>query len=192
MLTPRELKGFNFEKRVHDLLNLYGFFHEWNPVGKGADFRLGGIEIEAKFSHAVIYPSWILRDWISRFSNKAKTRLVVVNRGIKLHWKAKVLLRAHGIRVVPYNLLVGYLFVLRSSVTSFRTSYSIMDKTNVSNVALDVLRIVKEFWRKRIRRIKPLLIMISEHAKKNSLNPKVESMKETEFPYERDAFLECE
>lgn len=119
MLTPREQKGINFERRVKNQLDMFGFYNEWNPLGKGSDFKVGNIEVEAKFSHAVIYPSWILRDWIPRFRGEHK--VVVINRGMKLHPKAKGILRKHHITIVTFDHLVGYLLMLCSKVTSYGT-----------------------------------------------------------------------
>ncbi|MEM1756497.1 MAG: hypothetical protein QW770_00455 [Candidatus Bathyarchaeia archaeon] len=66
-LTPREQKGLNFEKLVYR--NIKDFSPVYHPQSKGSDFlfHFGGqsIELEAKFSHARIYPSWIMRDWVS-------------------------------------------------------------------------------------------------------------------------------
>jgi len=104
-LTPRMRKGFNFEKLVWRELEDLEF--QWAlekglGIREGADFwhKTYPIEIEAKFSHAVIYPSWVKRDWIIRFNDKARVKIVVCNRGIKLTEKAKALLMENKIYLI--------------------------------------------------------------------------------------------
>jgi len=126
--TSRELKGFNFENLIGKSVNEYGFLHN-DFRGSGSDFRHERypIELEAKFSHAIIYPSWVKRDWISRFSNNAKFKVVVSNRGIKLSDRCLKLLKVNRIIHVYFDQLretIELLIALCSSegVTSSRTS----------------------------------------------------------------------
>jgi hypothetical protein len=110
VLTPRMRKGYNFEKLVKRELEDLGFEWSWTiglGCGEGVDFfhRDYQIEIEAKFSHAVIWPSWVKRDWLSRFSKDAKLKIVVCNRGIKLTNEGWGLLRENNIFVVYYDQL---------------------------------------------------------------------------------------
>jgi hypothetical protein len=105
VLTPRMQKGYNFERLVWR--ELEGLEFQWAlekglGIREGADFwhKTYPIEIEAKFSHAVIYPSWVKRDWIIRFNDKARVKIVVCNRGIKLTEKAKALLRENKIYLI--------------------------------------------------------------------------------------------
>jgi antitoxin component of RelBE/YafQ-DinJ toxin-antitoxin module len=125
--TSRELKGFNFENLIGKSVNEYGFLHN-DFRGVGSDFKheCYPIEVEAKFSHAVIYPSWIKRDWISRFSNNAKFKVVVSNRGMKLSNECFKLLKVNRIIHVYFDQLketIELLIALCSSegVTSYRT-----------------------------------------------------------------------
>jgi hypothetical protein len=128
-LTPRMQKGYNFERLVSK--ELKGFDFEWGLLrglgyGEGTDFwhRKYPIQIEAKFSHAYIYPSWIKRDWIDRFDN-VKYKIVVTNRGIKLGERAKELLKQHNIIHVfldQLRALVQWLIFLMKGVTSYRTN----------------------------------------------------------------------
>jgi len=125
--TNRELKGFNFENLIGKSVNKYGFLHN-DFRGSGSDFKheYYPIELEAKFSHAIIYPSWIKRDWLSRFSN-AKFKVVVSNRGIKLSDRCLKLLKVNRIIHVYFDQLketIELLIALCSSegVTSYRTN----------------------------------------------------------------------
>jgi hypothetical protein len=134
-LTPRMLKGYNFERLVNKELKNFGFTWSWTEglgYGEGTDFyhKEYPIQIEAKFSHAVIYPCWIQRDWISRFDN-VKYKIVVTNRGIKLGERAKELLKKHNIIHVYFDqlrALVQWIIFLMKGVTSSRTTiyYSLM------------------------------------------------------------------
>jgi len=128
--TSRELKGYNFENLVDKSINGNNFIR--NSVrGVGSDFKheYYPIELEAKFSHAIIYPSWIIRDWISRFSNNVKFKVVVSNRGMKLSDRCLKLLKVNGIIHVYFDKLketIRYLIALCKAlfdkvVTSCRT-----------------------------------------------------------------------
>jgi hypothetical protein len=126
-ITFRILKGFNYEKCVGRKLRDAGFsfrsnnlnsITEWmKQQGRGADFVISGIEIEAKFSHAKIYPSWIERDWIPRFTKNVKHKIIVTNRGIQLSEYSKCLLRKHKIKHVFFDELVSYLRTILHSIT---------------------------------------------------------------------------
>ena len=114
-LTKRERKGLNFERIVYNKIKNAGYkIKNRSSLGlAGCDFKIAMVEIEVKFSHARIFPCWIIRDWITRFSKKAKRKIVVVNRGIKLSKKALDLLRKHGIRLIYYDELLDYLSSLK-------------------------------------------------------------------------------
>jgi len=125
--TSRELKGFNFENLIGKSVNEYGFLHN-DFRGVGSDFKheCYPIEVEAKFSHAIIYPSWVKRDWIGRFSNNVKFKIVVSNRGMKLSNECFRLLKVNQIIHVYFDQLketIELLIALCSSegVTSYRT-----------------------------------------------------------------------
>lgn len=115
-LTPRMQKGLRFEKLIEYRLNAYGFTYEHHDLGSHdrVDFLVFGnkhhrlsepIQLECKFSHAYIYPSWILRDWIPRFDYEAKWKIVVTNIGMKISEKGKELLKQAGILVITYAQL---------------------------------------------------------------------------------------
>jgi hypothetical protein len=118
--TDRELKGFNFENLVNKILEPLDFIRN-SVTGKGVDFNhvKCPIQIEAKFSHAKIFPSWIKRDWLSRFSKDTKFKLAVTNRGIKLSEYCRQLLKDDHIIHVFYDQLedtVKTLLVLCNNV----------------------------------------------------------------------------
>jgi hypothetical protein len=126
--TSRELKGFNFENLIGKSVNEYGFLHN-DFRGVGSDFKheCYPIEVECKFSHAIIYPSWVKRDWISRFSNNVRFKVVVSNRGMKLSNECFRLLKVNKIIHVYFDQLketIELLIALCSSegVTSCRTN----------------------------------------------------------------------
>jgi len=129
-MTSRELKGYNFENLVDKSINGNNFIRN-NVRGVGSDFKheYYPIEVECKFSHAIIYPSWIIRDWISRFSNNARFKVIVSNRGMKLSNECFRLLKVNRIIHVYFDQLretIELLIALCSSegVTSYRTNRS--------------------------------------------------------------------
>ncbi len=131
-VTDRCLKGFNFEKAIEKRLANSGIVYSCNPLGsilhwmryqgRGADFLLrGGIEVEAKFSHAKIYPKWIKRDWLTRFSQNARHKIIVSNKGIQLSEYSKRLLSENKIKHVFFDEFVSYIkSILQSIVKPLR------------------------------------------------------------------------
>lgn len=128
MLTPRELKGLNFEKLVHKKLRENAPDVQWIRAPK-ADFKVTEgqytIEIEAKFSHAKIFPCWVKRDWISRFSRDCWDRIVVVNRGMKLPERSKALLKQHRIQVVFYDQITLVLQAILGAIKYLKGNHSL-------------------------------------------------------------------
>jgi len=139
MWTSRERKGFTFERLIHNKLRNNGIASEWRPFQKGADFKIGNIQLEAKFSHAIIFPCWIKRDWVTRFSKDCKVKLVVTNRGMKLPRKSLKILKQHKIRVVFFDKLIITLLGVLSAldyvkVTTFESIRRFMEKNIVYSV----------------------------------------------------------
>jgi hypothetical protein len=66
------------------------------------------IELEAKSGYAKIFKSWILRDWIPRFSYHNETRIVIVKPTLKLSNQCLELLFNYGINVI-YPDSISYL-----------------------------------------------------------------------------------
>lgn len=120
--TFRQRKGYGFERVIGRLLDRAGISYESNPldsivewahsVGRGCDFHVGPIEIEAKYTHAKMYVSWVCRDWLSRFSKSAAFKVIVINRGMQLSNAIETLLWEHNIDLVYYDELVPYLIEL--------------------------------------------------------------------------------
>ncbi|MEM3692626.1 MAG: hypothetical protein QXI39_01200 [Candidatus Bathyarchaeia archaeon] len=107
--TQRQILGYNWEFKVFCILSELGLgqkdsfpsFDDWKQnIGEGADFKLDGIEIEAKYSKASIRPSWVKRDWITRFSPTTTLKLIVCNESLKIPEASRKLLEASGICVV--------------------------------------------------------------------------------------------
>jgi len=110
--TPRDVIGYSFEVLISKLLGRYGIGYNSNPLGsiiewkkhqgKGVDFKIPelNVELEAKSGYARIYRSWILRDWIPRFSYHNEIRIVIVKPTLKLSDKCLELLFNYGINVV--------------------------------------------------------------------------------------------
>jgi hypothetical protein len=118
--TPRDVIGYSFEVLTNKLLSRYGIGYNSNPLGsimewkkhqgKGVDFKIPelNIELEAKSGYAKIYRSWILRDWISRFSYHNEIRIVIVKPTLKLSNQCLELLFNYGINII-YPDSISYL-----------------------------------------------------------------------------------
>jgi hypothetical protein len=118
--TTRDVIGYNFEVLTSKLLDRYGIEYNSNPLGsimewkkyqgKGVDFKILelNLELEAKSGYARIFKSWILRDWISRFSYSNETRIVIVKPTLKVSKQCLELLFNYGINVI-YPDSISYL-----------------------------------------------------------------------------------
>jgi hypothetical protein len=123
-VSVRDIKGFNFESRVDTVLNDIGVSYLSNPLdnikewksrqGKGSDFKipLWNWEIESKYSDGKVFPSWIDRDWITRFKN-GTFRVTVHNRGMKLSTNSLERCFIHEIYLVEIDYLK---YVLKAEI----------------------------------------------------------------------------
>jgi hypothetical protein len=110
--TSRDVIGFNFEVLTSKLLDRYGIEYNSNVLGniiewkkhqgKGVDFKISelNIELEAKSGYAKIFKSWILRDWIPRFSYHNEVRIVIVKPTLKLSDQCLELLFYYNINLI--------------------------------------------------------------------------------------------
>jgi hypothetical protein len=115
---------------VWEELKDFGFDWGWLKGlgrGEGADFyhRKYRIEVEAKFSHSKkIYPSWVERDIVERFSEDAKYKIVTTNRGYGLTEEGKGMLKEEDIFHIPYDSLENaislLIFVIEHGVNDTR------------------------------------------------------------------------
>ncbi|MGB9683165.1 MAG: ParB/RepB/Spo0J family partition protein [bacterium] len=118
--TSRDLKGYCFERSVARLLDRYGVSYTANPLdsiiswkqhqGKGVDFSLtSNMELEVKNIDGKVFRSWIVRDWIPRFTYHNEKRVVVMNYSTKLSDQCLDLLFIYDINII-YPDSLGYLF----------------------------------------------------------------------------------
>jgi hypothetical protein len=117
-LTEREIKGYNFEAKVDNILRQSSIIYNGNPLnnvyewkrrqGKGSDFKIPqwNWEMEAKSSNGKVFPSWIIRDWIPRFK-KNSFKVTIYNETMKLPSKSLELCFNHDIYLVSIDML-GY------------------------------------------------------------------------------------
>jgi hypothetical protein len=110
--TSRDVIGYGFEVLVSKLLNKSGINYLANPLNniklwkqyqaRGSDFKIPSlnIELEAKSGYAKIFKSWILRDWIPRFSYHNEIRIVIVKPTLKLSDQVLDLLFSYNINVI--------------------------------------------------------------------------------------------
>jgi len=123
-ISQRDVKGYNFEVRVDNILKNIGIEYTSNPLqnmklwkryqGVGTDFKIPSLnwELEAKYSEAKIFPSWIERDYIPRF-RVGSFRVTVYNETMK--WTTSSLEKCfiHDIYLVE----IGYLrYVLKAEI----------------------------------------------------------------------------
>jgi len=118
--TSRDVIGYSFEVLVSKLLDKSGIDYTANPLddiklwkqyqGKGSDFKIPSlnIELEAKSGYAKIFKSWILRDWITRFSYHNETRVIIVKPTLKLSDQCLDLLFYYNINII-YPDSISYL-----------------------------------------------------------------------------------
>ncbi len=125
------MKGYNFErligKKLEDASFTFGSnplnnMHDWlRNQGEGVDFTVKSsgfkVGLEAKFSHAKIYRSWIERDWKPRFDRETYDfKVFVVNQGMKINDKNRTWLTSQGYLLLNQNELIGWLNFLRDYV----------------------------------------------------------------------------
>jgi hypothetical protein len=137
-ISQRDLKGFIFEKRVDNVLKDIGIEYVSNPLqditlwkrhqGIGSDFKipLWNWEIEAKYSDAKIFPSWIKRDYIPRFS-KNSFKVIVHNKNMKLTNSSLELCFLYDIYLVE----IGYLrYVLKAEIKARSRANKLLEAEN--------------------------------------------------------------
>jgi hypothetical protein len=123
-VSERDIKGYKFEVRVDNVLKNIGIEYISNPLQNmklwkryqrvGSDFKIPSLnwELEAKYSEAKIFPSWIERDYIPRF-RVGSFRVTVYNETMK--WTTSSLEKCfiHDI----YLIEIGYLrYVLKAEM----------------------------------------------------------------------------
>jgi hypothetical protein len=112
----RDSKGYDGELLVKDKLDYLGYLYKSNPLdnilvwkqyqAKGPDFRVNGnIELEVKNTDRRVYPSWIIRDWIPRFSYHNEIRVASAPKGIKLSVQSMELLFNRNINLCYFDSL---------------------------------------------------------------------------------------
>ncbi|MEM3662776.1 MAG: hypothetical protein QXI68_04240 [Sulfolobales archaeon] len=113
--TRRDLKGFQGEQKVAKRLSKYGILFQSNPLtsieawkkhqGMGCDFKIDSfnMEVESKNIDGKVFRSWILRDWIPRFSYKNETRVVAIPSTTKLSVDGLELLFTYNIHIVYWD-----------------------------------------------------------------------------------------
>lgn len=152
--TPRQRKGHRFEKIIQSTLDNAGISYEGNDIssihswkrsqGQGADIKIGDIEVEVKYTHARVYPSYIWRDWHPRFSPDAKKKIVVTNRGMQYSKRTKALIRNLGIILLFYDQLINFLVnILRP--TSKKNTQTTRGVTSFLEPSLTKVINIKDF-----------------------------------------------
>jgi hypothetical protein len=137
-ISQRDAKGYNFEVKVNNVLNDVGITYLSNPLnnikewksrqGKGSDFKipLWNWEIEAKYSNAKIFPSWIKRDYIPRFS-KNSFKVVVHNEDMKLTNGSLELCFLYDVYLVEIDYLK---YVLKAEIKARSRANKLIEANN--------------------------------------------------------------
>ncbi|MEM3688203.1 hypothetical protein [Saccharolobus sp.] len=119
--SHRDLKGYNGEVYIYNNLVKYKVKFKSNPLstieewkrhqGKGCDFVIDSynIELESKNIDGKVFRSWILRDWIPRFSYNNETRIVAIPSTTKLSDNCLNLLFTYDINILYWDS-IKYLF----------------------------------------------------------------------------------
>jgi hypothetical protein len=140
-VSERDIKGYNFEVRVDNILKNIGIEYTSNPLqnialwkrhqGVGTDFKIPSLnwELEAKYSEAKIFPSWIERDYIPRF-RVGSFRVTVYNETMK--WTTSSLEKCfiHDI----YLIEIGYLrYVLKAEIKARSGGNKVLEPNSSKN-----------------------------------------------------------
>jgi hypothetical protein len=136
--TSRDVKGYNFEVRVDNVLKNIDIEYTSNPLqnialwkrhqGTGSDFKipLWNWEIEAKYSDGKVFPSWIDRDWIPRFKN-GTFRVTVHNRKMKLSTNSLEKCFIHDIFLIEIDYLK---YVLKAEIKARSRGNKLIEAKN--------------------------------------------------------------
>jgi hypothetical protein len=113
--STRDIKGYLGELFVKHGLDTLGLTYTSNPLlsitdwkqyqNSGVDFKLYNVQLEVKNTEARVFRSWILRDWIPRFTYNNETRIVVCPSSIKLSTNVLELLFIHNINILYFDSL---------------------------------------------------------------------------------------
>jgi hypothetical protein len=148
-VSERDIKGYRFEVLVSKLLDKSGIDYSANPLnsikvwkqyqGRGSDFKILSlnIELEAKSGYARIFKSWIMRDWIPRFSYHNEIRVIILKPTLKLSSKVFDLLFSYNINLI-YPDSISYLIGKGNKVLEPNSSKSIeanklLEAENIKN-----------------------------------------------------------
>jgi hypothetical protein len=140
-VSERDIKGYNFEVRVDNVLKNIGIEYISNPLQNmklwkryqrvGSDFKIPSLnwELEAKYSEAKIFPSWIERDYIPRF-RVGSFRITVYNETMK--WTTSSLEKCfiHDIYLVEISYLK---YVLKAEIKHREDANKLLEAKNIKN-----------------------------------------------------------
>ncbi|MEM3714217.1 MAG: hypothetical protein QXF82_04640 [Nitrososphaeria archaeon] len=113
--TDRDYKGYIGEVYVSKKLRIYGIPFISNPLdsiynwkqynGKGVDFKIliYDTELEVKNITGKVFPSWIIRDWLPRFSYHNENKIVAIPSTTKLSDKCLDLLFTYNIHIIYWD-----------------------------------------------------------------------------------------
>ncbi|MEM1551722.1 MAG: hypothetical protein QXH03_03535 [Candidatus Bathyarchaeia archaeon] len=142
--SSRDVKGYNGEVDIYHKLLHYNVKFTCNPLesidiwkryqGIGSDFKIESfnIELEVKNIEGKVFPSWIKRDWIPRFSFHNENRIVAIPKSTKLSTNSLELLFIYNIHIIYYDSL-KYLIPNNMGLTRLYN----LDKDNLDNNNLD-------------------------------------------------------
>jgi len=146
--TSRDLIGYRFEILTGKLLDRHKWKYRSNPLKdikewkqyqrKGVDFDLVdfNIELESKSGYAKVFKSWILRDWIPRFSYHNETRIVIVKPTLKLSNQCLELLFNYGINVV-YPDSISYIVKEGNKLLEAKSTKNTSKNTNAEKSGME-------------------------------------------------------
>jgi len=127
-MLNRDQKGFPFELEVQKGLDSLKVpflgnpqtFEEWKKnKGKGADIILSIAEVECKFLTKKVYPSWILKDYVTRFKFNRKYAIVVVNYKWFIPSNCRKLLYSYHIKVMDKYEFLWFIVDLFKKANKF-------------------------------------------------------------------------
>jgi len=152
-ISERDMKGYAFELETNNVLHSLKIEYLSNPLqsievwksrqGKGSDFKipLWNWEIESKYSDGKVFPSWIDRDWITRFKN-GTFKVTVHNRGMKLSTNSLEQCFIHEIYLVEIDYLK---YVLKAEIKARTRANKLVEAKNSKKEVRSFYNRVKTF-----------------------------------------------
>lgn len=152
------VKGYNYERRIWDILDLSGIDYEGNPIifekwkrytNRGYDILVslnGYLRVECKFTSKPIFHSWFMRDWYSRDCD-----IIVTNNVSNVPLEDRQLLKKKGIELLETYQFCHYLKELKNAI--YGNKYVIFEYSN-SSLFNGIKKRIRRKYKERLKKIR--------------------------------------